>query len=216
MMYLQYLWSVVRHKWFVFVEACRLGVPWLGLIHDLSKFLPDEFVPYARHFYGNYPSCDELRGDWRYTYTGLTKEDVKREFDIAWLQHQKRNRHHWQYWVLMNDDPKPERWTIQEMSIESPPILSCDNQPLLWCEYDHGDNAIHSKANRVLRDICAQLNKIDPLPMPDRYRKEMLADWHGAGRAYGNKNTQQWYSKNHYKIALHQETRRWIEKRLAF
>ena len=25
-------------------------------------------------------------------------------FDSAWLLHQKRNAHHWQYWVLLEDE----------------------------------------------------------------------------------------------------------------
>jgi hypothetical protein len=25
-------------------------------------------------------------------------------FDFAWLLHQKRNRHHWQWWILPKDD----------------------------------------------------------------------------------------------------------------
>jgi hypothetical protein len=61
MMCLKYLWSMMRHKWFVFIEACKLGIPWLGLIHDLSKFAPSEFIPYARYFYGNHPAPDELQ-----------------------------------------------------------------------------------------------------------------------------------------------------------
>ena len=54
-MYWKYLKAVLKHKWFVFIECRKLGIPWLGVIHDLSKFLPSEFIPYARYFYGPYP-----------------------------------------------------------------------------------------------------------------------------------------------------------------
>lgn len=30
--------------------------------------------------------------------------EAKRAFDIAWNHHQKRNPHHWQYWLLVRDD----------------------------------------------------------------------------------------------------------------
>ena len=33
-----------------------------------------------------------------------TKEEIKSEFDIAWLKHIHRNPHHWQYWLLYCDD----------------------------------------------------------------------------------------------------------------
>jgi len=51
--YFEYLIYVLRHKWYVFIECCRVGIIWSGLTHDLSKFLPDEFIPYANYFYGN-------------------------------------------------------------------------------------------------------------------------------------------------------------------
>lgn len=106
-MYFKYLKYVLRHKWFVFIECCKLGVPFRGIMHDMSKFMPDEFIPYARYFYGNYKSYKELHGDQRLVFllsNCLSKEDVKKDFDIAWLKHQKRNPHHWQWWILHLDD----------------------------------------------------------------------------------------------------------------
>ena len=153
-MYRKYLWAVLRHKWFVFLECRKLGIPWLGIIHDLSKFLPSEFGPYARYFYGPYPRDDEHK-----------PVSVVTGFNVAWLHHQHRNRHHWQRWLLTMDSARGS-------------------------------------------------DKIVPFPMPDRYRKEMLADWRGAGRAYGNSNTAEWYRENRDQIQLDAETRYWLEKRL--
>lgn len=82
----RYLRYVARHKWFVLLASFETGVPLLGLLHDLSKFRPGEWLPYARSFYG-----------------GERTPDVRRAFDYAWDFHQKRNKHHWQHWVLMND-----------------------------------------------------------------------------------------------------------------
>lgn len=101
-----YLKYVLRHKWFVFVECIKEGIPLRGLLHDLSKFLPSEWFPYANHFYG-----DKKYKDTTITQTNTsdkggyikppTTGDI--EFDLAWLHHQKRNKHHWQYWVLRRD-----------------------------------------------------------------------------------------------------------------
>jgi len=165
-MHWKYLKSQLRHKWFVFVECWKLKIPWLGIIHDLSKFSLSEWFGYARYFYGKYPGRDELHGDWRYMYTGLTKEDIERQFDLAWLSHQHRNKHHWQRWLLTLDSARSD-------------------------------------------------GKLIPLPMPDKYRREMIADWRGAGRAYGNPNTAAWYSEHREEIQLHPETRAWIEERLG-
>lgn len=84
MKYLKYLKYLLKHKYFVFIECCRNGIVWRGLTHDLSKFLPSEFIPYANYFYGDmYKWADR--------------------FDHAWNMHQKRNKHHWQFWLLKCD-----------------------------------------------------------------------------------------------------------------
>lgn len=54
------------------------------------------------------------------------------------------------------------------------------------------------------------------LPMPDVCRREMLADWQGAGRALGKPDTKAWYEANRNKMTLHPQTRAWIELQLGF
>lgn len=56
--------------------------------HDHSKNEPDEYEAYDAYFYGNNKSYS-----------------VVENFNKAWLQHIHRNPHHWQYWILVNDDP---------------------------------------------------------------------------------------------------------------
>lgn len=78
--YLKLIWVVLKHKWFVLIAGRRLKVPlWRLLIHDLSKFSPAEFGPYARHFYGG-------GGD-------------DRGFAEAWWHHYFHNSHHWEHYV---------------------------------------------------------------------------------------------------------------------
>jgi len=81
--YFKYLSYIICHKWFVFVECCKLGIVWRGIVHDLSKFRPSEFFPYVNYFYG--------------------KNKDENAFDKAWNYHQKKNKHHHQYWVLRED-----------------------------------------------------------------------------------------------------------------
>ena len=84
-----YLWYIMRHKWFVMMACMKRGLVWRGLVHDLSKLLPSEFYAYAMYFYGPVPDPGS---------------DTKIAFDKAWLLHQHRNPHHWQFWVLREDD----------------------------------------------------------------------------------------------------------------
>lgn len=54
------------------------------------------------------------------------------------------------------------------------------------------------------------------LPIPDKYRREMLADWRGAGRAiHGRDETAQWYEKTKAGRKLHPTTQRWVERQLG-
>lgn len=90
--HLKYLNYVIRHKWYVFQECCKQSIIWRGIIHDMSKLYPSEWKPYVDYFYGEtknyYGNCN----------------DIDTCFDVAWLKHQNRNKHHWQYWVLMKDN----------------------------------------------------------------------------------------------------------------
>jgi len=56
-------------------------------------------------------------------------------------------------------------------------------------------------------------DNIEALEMPDRYRREMLADWNGAGLAINGKNdTKEFYERRKGDIVLHEKTREWIEE----
>jgi hypothetical protein len=71
------------HKYHVYVEGRKLRVGRLQLlIHDWSKILPSEWFAYANFF-----------------HSGNEKYKNKDTFNIAWNHHQKRNKHHWEYWV---------------------------------------------------------------------------------------------------------------------
>jgi len=180
MKYIQYLSYVLRHRWFVFLECYKVGLVWQGIIHDLSKFLPSEFFPYANYFYGsshNCLACEHMIREGGYcdiNFSGIgdgeqaknCKDYTTKGFDLAWLLHQKRNKHHWQWWVLIrdNDDDKGE-YTI--------------------------------------------------LDIPLKYKKELLCDWRGAGKAQGyGDNTLQWFHKNKTKMKLHPNTKKWLESQL--
>lgn len=85
----QYLKYVMRHKWFVFLAGCKVGVPlWRLIIHDWSKFLPCEWSPYVHCFYAP---------------DGSKQYKESAAFARAWRHHQRVNNHHWQYWLLTWD-----------------------------------------------------------------------------------------------------------------
>ena len=45
--------TVCKHKAVVYRECKACGIPWQGIVHDLSKFSPIEFSASAKYFQGN-------------------------------------------------------------------------------------------------------------------------------------------------------------------
>lgn len=165
MKYLKYINYLLRHKWYVMIECFRYGLIWRGLAHDMSKFLPSEFFAYAEKFYGNRLSTEYFDLVAKYGLPEMAPWGVtiEEKFSIAWNYHQKRNKHHWQYWLLREDD-----------------------------------------------------GNLFSVGMPEKYLKEMLADWRGAGKAItGVDDTKAWYLKNRKNIILRQKDRKWIESQLG-
>ena len=120
--------------------------------HDQSKWEKEEYDAYDAYFYG-----------------GRKTKEVKKTFNYAWLHHIHNNPHHWQYWVLINDDPEdgtvaldiPYRYVIE---------MICDWWSFSWSDgnlyeiFDwynkHKDRMILSKNTRELvEDILDQIRK---------------------------------------------------------
>ncbi len=99
MPHLRYASYVARHKWFVLLAGVGVHAPlWRLLIHDWSKMTPAEWFPYVRKFYGSWGRADSL------AHADAIQAAVNAAFDKAWLHHQHRNPHHWQHWILREDD----------------------------------------------------------------------------------------------------------------
>ena len=86
--FMNHLRTVVRHKKLVMNGCFRVGLYRQGLLHDLSKFAPTEFLVGARYFQGNRSPNNAEREDICYS--------------SSWLHHKGRNRHHFEYWVDYN------------------------------------------------------------------------------------------------------------------
>jgi len=91
----QSVWMFLKvtmiHKWLVFRECWKLGIPARGLAHDWDKFLPGCWIDYALH-----------------GFNGDSQANVvsRQSFDFVRFMHKHRNDHHWQWWVGHSDDGK--------------------------------------------------------------------------------------------------------------
>lgn len=138
--YWNYFKYVLEHKKNVFIECWKAGLYLHAFTHDLSKFHPIEFISYAKRFYGN------------------EEEKQHGGFELGWLHHQRKNKHHWDYWV-------------------------------------NGDGTA--------------------VTMPPKYILQMLCDWKGMSRKFGD-TVQDFYKKNRHKMNLSVPTRCRVEYELGF
>lgn len=80
-----HLKTILVHKRWVFCYACKLGIPWRGIKHDMSKFSPVEFWESVRYWDGKSSPIPRCKADKGYS--------------LAWQHHKGRNSHHYEYWI---------------------------------------------------------------------------------------------------------------------
>lgn len=127
--------------------------------HDQSKNEIDEYEAYDAYFYGNNRSYA-----------------VMQNYQRAWLLHIHRNPHHWQHWILINDDPK-EGEIILEMPYDYIVEMICDWWAFSWASgdlreifhwYDKHSSymKLAPKTRKTVDDILAKINtkleELDP------------------------------------------------------
>lgn len=83
---------ITKHRWVVFKLCVKVGEPWRGLLHDLSKYSPTEFFESIRYYTGTHSPIVECKKD--------------RGYSKAWLHHRGRNKHHTDYWVDLSAPDK--------------------------------------------------------------------------------------------------------------
>lgn len=88
--YLMHLKTICKHKYYVFNECRKCGITWQGIVHDLSKFGPVEFISSAKYFQGDRSPIE------------AEKEAIC--YSRAWLHHKGHNKHHWEYWTDFDDE----------------------------------------------------------------------------------------------------------------
>lgn len=162
----QYLKYVLRHKWFVWLALWDIYkqnlwaviLLWQGVTHDWSKFLPSEWGPYVDYFYGG-PYPERHYGDVHGALGDKwTQPWAQERFDKAWNYHQKRHPHHWQFWVLREDDgatkclEMPERFVMEMLADwrgAGRAITGVDNTPQ-WYAKNRSKIMLHPRTREIV------------------------------------------------------------------
>lgn len=77
--------TITKHKNLVMIGCFKLGLYKQGILHDMSKYSPTEFLAGCKYYKGYMSPNNAEREDKGYS--------------AAWLHHKGRNKHHWEYWI---------------------------------------------------------------------------------------------------------------------
>lgn len=150
--------TITHHKLLVMQGCFRVGLYRQGLLHDLSKYSPSEFLVGVRYYQGD-----------------RSPNNAEREalgYSSAWLHHKGRNKHHYEYWIDYSNKeipggmapaPMPTRYVV-EMFMDR--IAACkiyhgssytDRDPLEYYESGKTPPPIHPKTKRLLEHLLRML-----------------------------------------------------------
>ena len=124
--------------------------------HDDSKYSVAEYDAYDTYFYGEKTA------------------EVKWAFNIAWLHHIHNNPHHWQYWILFEDDPKNgKEYICLQMPYQYVVEMICDwwsfsfnagnlNEIFDWYEKHRETMKLHIETRKDVENILDKIKvKLD-------------------------------------------------------
>lgn len=80
-----HLHTINKHRFIVLCLCFKCGMYYQGLVHDLSKYSPSEFIPSVKYFQGN--------------RSPISREKEVIGYSECWLHHKGRNKHHFEYWL---------------------------------------------------------------------------------------------------------------------
>ena len=102
--------TITKHRHKVIGHCFKAGVPIRGLLHDLSKYSPEEFFQGAKYYIGTKSPNEGERRDKGYS--------------VAWMHHKGRNKHHFEYWTDYN--PKSKLVEPVKMPVKYVKEMFCD------------------------------------------------------------------------------------------
>lgn len=151
--------TITYHKLLVMEGCFKVGLYWQGIIHDLSKYSPSEFIVGVRY--------------WQGDRSPNNAEREKIGYSSAWLHHKGRNKHHYEYWMdysthdvegTIKPAPMPTRYVI-EMFMDR--IAACkvyhkdaytDKDALLYYQSSKTPPPLHPKTKSQLEFLLQMLS----------------------------------------------------------
>ena len=151
--------TITHHKRLVMEGCFKVGLYRQGILHDMSKFSPSEFLVGARYWQGN-----------------RSPNNAEREaigYSSSWLHHKGRNKHHYEYWIDYSLKPRrcmagmkmPLRY-VNEMIMDRIAASKVyegerytQHSPLAYYEQGKGAYLIHEETRELLELILHMLDE---------------------------------------------------------
>lgn len=150
--------TITHHKLLVMGYCFRVGLIRQGLMHDMSKYSPTEFLVGAKYYSG--------------TRSPNASEREELGYSTAWMHHKGRNRHHLEYWTdygvgtpNMEGQPMPTKYMV-ELCLDR--IAACrvyngdrytDRDPLDYLEKSRDSRLMHPKTQAQVVEILTMLSE---------------------------------------------------------
>ena len=108
-----HLHTVNSHRRLVRKYCFKLGLYRQGMMHDLSKYSPSEFIPGVKYYQDGHRSPNNAQ-----------REDEC--VSNAWLHHKGRNKHHFEYWIDYDVDGNSTILAGMKMPVKYVAEMFCD------------------------------------------------------------------------------------------
>lgn len=148
--------TVNKHRFMVFKYCVKAGIPFRGLLHDLSKYSPVEFFEGVKYYNGKKSPISICK--------------VTNGYSKAWLHHKGRNKHHFEYWLDINTPNKtpmlPYKYTVEMIcdTLAASVVYNKknwgNNTNLEYFENRKDLDYINEDLKKILREVYVNVSKV--------------------------------------------------------
>ena len=150
--------TITYHKYLVMKGCFAVGLYRQGLLHDMSKYSPTEFLVGAIYYQG-----DRSPNNAEREYRG---------YSSSWLHHKGRNKHHHEYWTDFS--AADHKVVPVKMPLKYVAEMFCDRvsatrtyngenyddgKPLEYYEKTKYDGDMHPETARLLKSWLVELSE---------------------------------------------------------
>lgn len=167
--------TITNHKILVMKHCFQVGLYRQGLLHDMSKYMPSEFLTGVKYYQDGKRSPNTAERE----AVGCSK---------AWLHHKGRNKHHLEYWIDYSP-VYPYHMCGMEMPVEYVVEMFCDRvaasknykkeaytDAASWEYYEHSKDhyMLHENTRKLLEQLLFMLKEKGEKETFRYIRKEIL------------------------------------------